>query len=192
VGGYGSTRWLTHTAKQTVENSLALRATRTFGPIIPRHVLDQRTAWQGTILWSRGGKVTDSVGYTLMFTDAAPELTLFYSNSVQGKRFTRIELTTSGCNFGGVRWWFQCPNCRRRCGAVYLPPGASRFACRHCHELTYQSQQDRRHYGGVLGGYVAALERATKFEKLSKKLRRGKELTPRQWAFVRDELGLPD
>jgi hypothetical protein len=49
-----------------------------------------------------------------------------------------VSLYTTALNFGGVRWWFRCPRCGRRCANLYLPRG-SLFLCRICHDLTYQS-----------------------------------------------------
>jgi hypothetical protein len=49
---------------------------------------------------------------------------------------------------GGKRPWFICSvkkngvSCRRRVGVLYLPPDATLFACRHCYELAYKSQQE--------------------------------------------------
>jgi len=54
-----------------------------------------------------------------------------------------IHLTTTSCYFGGVRYWFMC-NCGKRVGAVYLPPNARYFACRHCYGLTYNSRSVNR------------------------------------------------
>lgn len=57
-----------------------------------------------------------------------------------------VSITTTHCNYGGVRLWFICPGwkngiaCRRRCQKLYLPRGHA-FACRVCHELTYESTQ---------------------------------------------------
>jgi hypothetical protein len=53
-----------------------------------------------------------------------------------------VYLDTTPCNFGGKRWWFLCPNCNRRRRILYLPPGATYFLCRICHNLTYESQQE--------------------------------------------------
>lgn len=53
-----------------------------------------------------------------------------------------IHLSTTPCHFGNWRWWFLCPNCYRRCRVLYLPPGESIFACRICHNLCYESQQE--------------------------------------------------
>lgn len=46
--------------------------------------------------------------------------------------------------FGGKeRPWFLCPRCQRRVGKLFLPPGETHFFCRTCHDLTYQSRQQR-------------------------------------------------
>lgn len=48
-------------------------------------------------------------------------------------------LTTTGCNYGGLRHWFSCPCCGRRCAVLYL---GKRVACRKCYRLKYPSQSD--------------------------------------------------
>ena len=44
------------------------------------------------------------------------------------------------CHFGGHRTWLKCPECTRRVVAVHRVQ--SGFACRHCCNLTYRSQND--------------------------------------------------
>ena len=39
--------------------------------------------------------------------------------------------------FGGRRWWFSCPVSGRRCGVLYLPRGASKFASAKSYGLDY-------------------------------------------------------
>jgi hypothetical protein len=56
----------------------------------------------------------------------------------------KIPLTKTPCYFGGERFWFICPDCHRRAGILYRPGYSSFFLCRHCHDLTYQSTQNRR------------------------------------------------
>ena len=53
----------------------------------------------------------------------------------------RIPLVSADCFFGGYRYWFQCPYCGRRVAKLYKPRNQSRFACRHCHDLSYRSRQ---------------------------------------------------
>ena len=51
----------------------------------------------------------------------------------------RARIITTACNYGGVRHWFACPCCGRRCAVVYL---GQRVACRKCYRLQYPSQSD--------------------------------------------------
>ena len=41
------------------------------------------------------------------------------------------------------RWWWECPHCRRRRDALYLPPDVSGWdwRCRKCWDLVYASQR---------------------------------------------------
>lgn len=54
---------------------------------------------------------------------------------------TRILLDTTLTPKGGVRLWWRCPECSRRCGKLFQPRDASLFACRWCHDLAYVSTQ---------------------------------------------------
>ena len=55
---------------------------------------------------------------------------------------TEIEITSTPCHFGGRRYWFVCPICRRRCAILYP------FICRICAKGRYRVEletvQDRR------------------------------------------------
>jgi len=52
---------------------------------------------------------------------------------------------------GGLRWWFECPKCKKRVGKLYLPPGEQAFACRECYGLTYQSNQRESKFEALSG-----------------------------------------
>jgi len=64
-----------------------------------------------------------------------------------------VTLESMPLHFGGLRWWFLCPRCSRRCAKLYLLDG--RFACRVCQGLAYTSQ--RLHRGFT---FLTALLRA--------------------------------
>ena len=53
---------------------------------------------------------------------------------------TEVDLVTTPCHLGGVRYWFICPLCSRRVGGLYLAPGEEYFMCRRCNNLTYHSR----------------------------------------------------
>lgn len=60
----------------------------------------------------------------------------------------KITITTTPCHFGRTRRWFLCPMkkdgvlCKKRVAILYLKEGI--FGCRHCHHLTYASQNKNR------------------------------------------------
>jgi hypothetical protein len=57
-----------------------------------------------------------------------------------------ISITWTPCAFGGRRPWFRCEAyrnsryCGRRAAILYSAGGV--FACRHCHDLRYESQNE--------------------------------------------------
>lgn len=59
-----------------------------------------------------------------------------------------ITLVTTPCNYGGIRYWFECLFCKRRVGTIYLR--ADRFACRHCQFLTYESKLESRRFRKII------------------------------------------
>ncbi len=77
----------------------------------------------------------------------------------------KINLTTTPCYFGGVRYWFICPlikngvYCGRRTGTLYLASGGNYFGCRHCYDLSYESRNETRlgRWGQI--GYVLKADR---------------------------------
>jgi hypothetical protein len=65
----------------------------------------------------------------------------------------RVPIAWTPCRFGGERPWFMCSvssnrvYCGRRVIKLY---GAGRlFACRHCYQLAYTSQQESAHQRGL-------------------------------------------
>jgi hypothetical protein len=46
-------------------------------------------------------------------------------------------MTSTTLHTGGRRWWFVCPVTGKRVGKLYLPVGATGFAGRKAHDLTY-------------------------------------------------------
>lgn len=54
----------------------------------------------------------------------------------------KVNLVTTPCYFGGVRYWFGCRSCGRRVAVLYLAPGDVYFRCRHCNNLSYHSRNN--------------------------------------------------
>ena len=108
----------------------------------------------GGIQWTNAsGEVTSTIGIAVSvslegYGENEVQLTYSMTDRTTGdkKDFDyKIELVSTPCHFGGVRWWFICPlwkngvHCGRRVGKLYLPGNATYFGCRHCYNLTYKS-----------------------------------------------------
>ena len=50
-----------------------------------------------------------------------------------------VPLAYTPSNIGGLRPWFICPGCHRRCAKLYH---RGHFRCRACHGLVYRSQRE--------------------------------------------------
>jgi len=49
-----------------------------------------------------------------------------------------ITLTTSTTHNKGIRYWFECPTCKRRAGVIYAHPMTRILGCRMCLNLKYR------------------------------------------------------
>lgn len=81
-----------------------------------------------------------------------------------------VQITTTPCHFGGVRYWFLCPSCNRRCAILY-----PQF-CRICGDGRYEVEllipahrritkaiRLRRRLGQTSGGIVAPFPKKPKW-----------------------------
>lgn len=136
MGNYASTRWsISHRKREIVERCLKLSVSdfvRAYGKEASerRHIV-------GTI---HGGDW--QIAFAMYLKEGHLVLRLNYSFTVgreKHKRSPLIEISDTACNYGGRRYWFNCPCCTRRVVHLYMVNGE--FACRHCHNLTYASVQ---------------------------------------------------
>lgn len=101
--------------------------------------------------WSRAGKEVGNIGVRA----ATGQVTLSYSwqknGGESGNLDYPVELQTTSCHYGGVRYWFTCPavGCGKRVAKLYL--GEKYFACRHCCQLAYHSQRETKGDRGYRG-----------------------------------------
>lgn len=51
-----------------------------------------------------------------------------------------IDITFSETGNGGLRYWFTCPICEKRCEVIYKHPLTQNIGCRTCLGLKYKSQ----------------------------------------------------
>ena len=163
MGGYGSGRRSGASPKETVEACLFLSSAKlqSDGMIRPGHRASGSLRWTNTFT----GEEISSVGYAVDTLDPeAPRIRLTYMSSGTGAEVDYpIALTTTPLPWGGVRWWFLCPllrggrPCGRRCGKLYLPPGAKYFGCRICYDLSYESSQEPHRYDAALRELASAV-----------------------------------
>lgn len=92
--------------------------------------------------WSRDGEVIAWIQIRV----SEDYLTLNYRARNHGEDWQtfdyRVFLDWTACRLGGRRAWFRCParGCGRRVAVLY---GGTIFACRHCHQLAYDSQREQ-------------------------------------------------
>ena len=133
MGGLGSGRhWLSK--KTTVEECLTLDINQ----LVKADLLGKPFA---EVRWSREGKEIASVSYT-----RRSDILTLHEPLAQD-----IPLVTTRLPSGGKRYWFLCPNCRRRVGRLHLPHGKNYFLCRRCYDLTYASCQESHKFDWFFG-----------------------------------------
>jgi hypothetical protein len=133
----------------------------------------------GTMTWTHGRSGDkSSVGIEVRTISGDQYLRIHYTQTEQSgekKDFDyKIPLTSTACNYGGMRWWFICPMnrdgkyCGRRVGTIYK--NGDLFACRHCYDLTYASKKVNRSYKHF--ALFNVLEVEMKTEELESQIKR--------------------
>ena len=191
MGGSGSTRWNWYSKRWTAEDCLSLSIfdlRRLFGA----PVFAQQMPTASWILWTRrDGSISSSVSVDLIWTPTS-QLTLRYTPRGAAQEVTNtVKLQATPCNYGGERWWFTCPTCKRRVGVLFyrravLIHGAE-WACRHCHNLTYTSAQEAHvldRGGGPYKAYCYALDRLWKAESKARKHHWGRKAEKAWQAYI--------
>jgi len=140
MGGSGSGNRYRYSTKPTEQNfwRFSTQSLKKFAHI------KQGQCSNGTWQWSRNGEVCSWIRYEINTCGDLPWMRVYYTNKGSGKDYDyKIYLTTTHPRYGGVRWWFLCPaqGCRRRVGVLYL---AHIFACRHCCNFAYSTQNEDR------------------------------------------------
>lgn len=93
---------------------------------------------QGSWIWrGASGEAVASIKYEYQIRG----LVLSYHANSRNYRYL-VPISTTPCNYGGVRYWFNCPNCQKRVAKLYFKQ--SMFYCRSCHALNYATQQDTK------------------------------------------------
>lgn len=153
----------------------------------------------GTISWKNCyGEETSSISIAVSTLHGDNHIRFQYTTTDRNtgektKYDYKVELTTTNCNFGGVRYWFICPlsknsvYCGRRVAKLYKAPGANHFGCRHCYDLSYESRNETRlaRPGGIafplvlekrIEGLRQTMKRRTYRGRPTKKAKKAKKL----------------
>ena len=96
-----------------------------------------------------------------------------------------VNLHSTGLQFGGVRWWFNCPGCFRRCACLHLEASAMKFYCRLCLSLTYKSCQES-HTSDYLYAEIAFRMGGISDRQVERVVSRAKRAHKRPWVRKRD------
>jgi len=95
------------------------------------------------LTWSRCGDIIASI--QIVAQDKQLLLSYRYQrlNSEWENMDYPVNLEKTMCHLGGQRIWFRCPalGCGKRVAILY---GGNVFACRHCHQLAYESTREKR------------------------------------------------
>jgi len=141
MGGYGSGSHHYYTPRRTVEGRLNLdvRSLHRAGLLAP--------STAGTSTWTRNGRETGSISHTARGEEEGRATTLELAYTLNGepvRQYAPLEWTP--CHYGGARPWLNCPLCDRRVAVLYA---GQRFACRHCHNLAYESSRESASDRGI-------------------------------------------
>lgn len=96
-----------------------------------------------SVSWNRNGVNVFNIGLRIIITPEDEFVELLYKlieeDGKEKQIDTQIMLLQTECNYGGTRYWFECPKCYQRVGVLYHRSG--KLACRHCQHLTYASKK---------------------------------------------------
>ncbi|MGI9049257.1 MAG: hypothetical protein ACR2GU_07785 [Rubrobacteraceae bacterium] len=150
MGGVGSGNWYRFDKKTTTDECHGVDVRYLY-----RHDLLKPGGWF-SLRWSRAGRETGSIrgmveGDERLASVRGERVILLYrhrSGSCEEWKDVRVPvpLEWTPCNFGGERPWFLCSGagCGRRVAVLYGP--GEYFLCRHCYELSYESQRENMMY----------------------------------------------
>jgi hypothetical protein len=136
MGGFGSTRWKQHQVRPIAQQSVAFALNKQLRQLIR----------------SAGGAAANRRSCQLAWycdNQKIASCQAGIERAVNGDLIMRLDYCANGKThnariavdfvpqpLGGHRAWWRCPQCRRRCGVLYLLHAAS-WHCRSCAGITY-------------------------------------------------------
>jgi hypothetical protein len=147
------------------ERSDAKRAVESYDALDIRLVVRQpMTGTLVSLCWEGGFARRSSADMWF----GATGVTLFWADPEGRTVVQNLEIEQTPQHFGGIRPWWICPDCGRRCAIVY--GFADRFTCRQCGKLTYTTSQS--------SDWVRKIRKARKIEARLKILKIGDRRVP--------------
>lgn len=135
MGGYGSGQQGTRpVAEQSSPLPIGLVAPvlRTLAP--GGFATGRSVRWR----WSNGDIA--AVAQYSVSCAASGQITVWLAYLV-GERIVSdpIAVVTTCPQYGGLRYWWSCPDCGGRAGVLYCPSRRHLWRCRQCYQVTYAS-----------------------------------------------------
>lgn len=147
--------WYRFEKKQTTDDllQLSVASLKRLGYLRENAIANGGLSWKRTYSWGDTKEIA-SVMCTSKFIGEKRTITLAYTYNGKDAVSLEIPIIYSNPYFGGKRYWFLCPRCGRKVAFLY---GGKQFWCRHCHNLSYPTQQI---------GYVGRMfERSGKYQR---------------------------
>lgn len=140
MGGYGSGNYYRWGNKRTLNDCRCIDINRMVKLGAIKDGVNQSGNWQ----WidTETGKQSSVIGYECMthFADNS-YLRLSYKLTDTDRSIDyKIRLVRTYPRYGGVRFWFICPERGKRVAKLYLIPSDGRFVSRHVYKVYYASQ----------------------------------------------------
>lgn len=93
--------------------------------------------------WQLGRNLVGDTFLTTTFTGDIAYPSMLIDGTCFGQPVMQaVQLVSRQMRFGGKRWYFVCPQTKRACCKLILPPGAKAFASVNGWGLSYRSQYD--------------------------------------------------
>lgn len=123
--------------------------------------VDLTTVRYGCWAWTAAHGRESSISYQVKPGEG---IRLMYTNNKTDELDYLVRITSTPCNYGGVRYWWLCPNghCGRRCRVLY---GGKYFVCRQCNSHAYYETQRDKNLLTRIDNELTAIRRKLKAKK---------------------------
>jgi hypothetical protein len=128
--------------KPLVENCLTIDLAK----IMRLAPIGEGQSGSGEIRWSIDGQPICAIRFRLDLRNAdtarlIAEFPVSLPNGEYKQQRQAVRLLTTTQNFGGKRWWLQCPVTGKRVRTLHLPANRDRFASREALGLAYRVER---------------------------------------------------